>query len=168
MATMKNNKAIRRENDSKAMHGVDLHLAQAGNMAIGGETFTPVTLKGVFQADLDALDQVDAARTALKDKVAAAVAARKRTTAVRKVLKAYLIGQNGPAAVQVLEDFGLTVPKAPGPRTVKAKAAGQAKATATRGRKKDALKAATEPAVPETTAPAPTTAVPAAPVPAVK
>ena len=153
MSTKNNNKQAHKDEDTKAMHGVDLHLAAIANMSIGGEAFTPPTLKAVFQADIDAIDEVDAARTTLKTKVAAARAARTRASKVRGALKTYLIGQNGPEAVQVLEDFGLEPPKAPGPRTVKAKAAGQAKAQTTRQKQKAAKAVATEtpaPTVPAT------------------
>ena len=68
---------------------------------------------------------------------------RQRAAKVRKNLKVFLLGQNGPEAVQVLEDFGFTVPKPTGPKTVKAKATGQQKAQTTR-QKLAAAKAAVE------------------------
>ncbi|HEY8040946.1 MAG TPA: hypothetical protein VIF15_14170 [Polyangiaceae bacterium] len=148
MTTKNNNKPVHKEEDTKAMNGVDLHFATAPTLNIGGETFTPTTLKAVFQADIDAIDETDAARTTLKLKVQAAGIARKRVVQVRKVLLAFLIGQNGPGAVQVLEDFGFTVPKPPGPKTVKAKAAGQAKAQTTRDKQKAAKAAEATPPPP--------------------
>jgi predicted Fe-Mo cluster-binding NifX family protein len=147
-----NNKPTRIEQDTKAMNGVDLHLASAGTMTIGGEQFTPATLKAVFQADIDATNDTDAAKTTLKQKVLTAQTARKRAAGVRKNLKVFLVGQNGPAAVQVLEDFGFTVPKAPGPKTVEAKAAGQQKAQVTRQKQKAAKAAAETPPPPATPA----------------
>ena len=153
MTSKNDSKTAHKDQDDKAMHGVDVHLATLATLVVGGEQFTPATLKGVFQADIDAIAESDAAATTLKTKVAAAKAARKRTAAVRKALKAYLIGQNGPEAVQILEDFGFDAPRPPGPRTVKAKAAGQAKALTTRQKQKAALAAAVEtpaPAAPAT------------------
>ena len=147
-----NNKPTRIEQDTKAMNGVDLHLANAGTMTIGGEQFTPATLKAVFQADIAATNDTDAAKTTLKQKVLTAQTARKRAAGVRKNLKVFLVGQNGPAAVQVLEDFGFTVPKAPGPKTVEAKAAGQQKAQVTRQKQKAAKAAAETPPPPATPA----------------
>ena len=148
MSTKNNNKQAHKDQDTKAMHGVDLHFASIANLTIGGVAYTPATLKGVFQGDIDAIDEVDAARTNLKTKVAAAKAARKQAAKARKDLKTYLVGQNGPGAVQILEDFGLEPPKVPGPHTVKAKAAGQAKGVATRQKHKAALAASNEPAPP--------------------
>jgi hypothetical protein len=142
MANKNNNKAAFKEQDTKVMDGVDSHLATATTLGIGGEQFTPAELKGVFKADLDAMDETDAARTTLKQKVLAQKAARKRAGAVRKNLKAFLIGQNGPGAVQILEDFGFAVPKPLGPKTASAKAEGASKAKATRTRKKAAEAAA--------------------------
>jgi hypothetical protein len=152
MTKTPNNKATHTEQDTKAMAGVDLHLASAGTMIIGGEQFTPATLKAVFQADLDATSNSDAAKTTLKLKVQTAQAARQRTATVRKNLKVYLVGQNGPNAVQVLEDFGFTVPKPPGPKTVEAKALGQAKAQSTRLKQRAAKAAVEAPPPPATPA----------------
>ncbi len=148
-----NDKQTRKDQDTKAMNGVDLHLASAGTMTIGGEQFTPATLKAVFQADIDATNDTEAAETTLKLKVQTALTARTRAAGVRKNLKVYLVGQNGPDAVQVLGDFGFTVPKAPGPKTVEAKATSQAKAQATRLKQK-AAKAAAEAPPPPATPPA--------------
>jgi hypothetical protein len=155
-----NDTPTRKDRDTQAMHGVDTHLGNAGAMSIGGETFTPATLKKVFQDDIDAANETAAARTNWKLKVQTAATARRRAIAVLAALRAYLIGQNGPEAVQILEDFGFATPKAPGPKTAKAKASGAAKATNTRQRLRDAKAAAlatpatatTEPATPATSA----------------
>jgi hypothetical protein len=147
-----NNKPTRIDQDTKAMNGVDLHLASAGTMTIGGEQFTPATLKAVFQADIDATHDSDAAATTLKLKVQKAQAARQRATGVRQNLKVFLVGQNGPEAVQVLEDFGFAVPKPLGPKTVEAKATAQAKAQATRLKQKAPKAAVEAPAPPATPA----------------
>jgi hypothetical protein len=132
-------KPTRKDLDAKAMAGVDAHLASAGTMSIGGESFTPPALKAVFQADIDASNESDAANTTWRQKVKAANAARVRAAAVRKALKAFLIEQFGPGALQILEDFGFAVPKPPGPHTAKTKAEAAAKAQGTRQRKKAAL-----------------------------
>ena len=144
MTTKTNNKPTHKDQDTKVMSGVDTHFAGTGTMTIGGEQFTPPALKAVFQADIDAMNESEAASTTQKLKVQAAKAARKRAAEVRQAVKAYLIGQYGPGAVQILEDFGFAAPKPPGPKTVKAKAAGQAKAGATRASKKAVKAAAVE------------------------
>jgi hypothetical protein len=152
MTKTTDNKPTRRDLDQKAMDGVDAHLASAGTVTIDGEQFTPATLKAVFQGDIDAMGETDAARTTLKAKVQAAKAARTRADAVRKALKAFVIGQFGLRAVQVIEGFGFEVPKAPGPKTAKDKAEATEKGQATRKR----VRRAVQEAKAETPAPATT------------
>ena len=144
MTTKTNNKPTHKDQDTKVMSGVDVHFATTGTMTIGGEQFTPATLKAVFQDDIDAINESDAAATTQKLKVQAAKAARKRAAKVRQAIKRYLVGQYGPEAVQILEDFGFPAPKPLGPKTVKAKAAAQQKAGATRASKKAVKAAAVE------------------------
>jgi thiamine pyrophosphate-dependent acetolactate synthase large subunit-like protein len=155
------NKPTRKDLDQKVMDGVDAHLASVPTLTINGEQFTPATLKAVFQSDIDAMDKTDATRAQLKAEVQVAKAARLRATVVRKALKAFLIGQFGPGAVQLLQDFGFTVPKAPGPKTTKLKAAATAKGVATKARVRTAVKQAKaetpEPATPPPPTPPATT-----------
>ncbi len=139
MTTTKQNKPTRKDLDQKVMDGVDLHLASMPTLTINGEQFTPATLKAVFQSDIDAMGKTDATRAQLKAEVQVAKAARQRATLVRKALKAFLIGQFGPGAVQLLQDFGFAAPKAPGPKTAKEKAAATAKSVATKARVRTAV-----------------------------
>ena len=160
MTKTKQDKPTRKDLDQKAMDGVDKHLASLATLTVNGEQFTPATLKAVFQADIDAMAQTDATRAQLKAEVQVATAARQRATVVRKALRAFLIGQFGPGAVQLLEDFGFTVPKAPGPKTAKAKAAATAKGVATKARVRTAVaQAKAETPEPATTVPAATPAI---------
>ncbi len=139
MTKTKENKPTRKDLDQKVMEGVDAHLSSAATLTINGEQFTPATLKAVFQSDIDAMGKTDATRAQLKAEVQVAKAARQRATVVRKALKAFLIGQFGPGAVQLLDDFGFQAPKASGPRTAKRKAAATAKGVATRARVRTAV-----------------------------
>jgi len=161
MTKTKENKPTRKDLDQKVMDGVDAHLASIGTLTVNGEQFTPATLKAVFQADIDAMGKTDAARSALKAEVQVAAAARTRAATVRKALKAFLIGQFGPGAVQLLEDFGFAAPKPSGPKTAKQKAAATAKSVATKARVRTAVaqaKAETpEPATPPPATPPATT-----------
>lgn len=161
MTQTKQNKPTRKDLDQKVMDGVDLHLTTTPTLTINGEQFTPATLKAVFQSDIDAMGKTDATRAQLKAEVQVAKAARQRATVVRKALKAFLIGQFGPAAVQLLEDFGFEAPKAPGPKTTKQKAAATAKSVATRARVRTAVAQARGAETPEpaTTVPAATPAI---------
>jgi thiamine pyrophosphate-dependent acetolactate synthase large subunit-like protein len=159
MTKPKENKPTRKDLDQKVMDGVDAHLASIATLTINGEQFTPATLKAVFQSDIDAMGKTDATRAQLKAEVQVAKAARQRAALVRKALKAFLIGQFGPTAVQLLEDFGFAAPKAPGPKTAKKKAESTAKGVATKARVKTAVvQAKAETPEPATTVPAATPA----------
>ncbi len=126
------NKPTNKDLDNKAMSGVDKHLASLTSMTIGGTAYSVSTLKAIFQADIDASNAADAARTQWKERVVTATAARVTSARVRTALKAYLIGQYGVDAVGILEDFGFTPPKSNGMKTVAAKADALLKSAATR------------------------------------
>jgi hypothetical protein len=117
--------------DQKALAGVDKYFATASTLSIAGTSYTPAALKAVFQADIDATNALDASRAQVKQQVATAHAARAKANAARAGLKAYVLGTSGAAAVTMLEDFGMTVPK-PHVLTVEAKAKSVANAEATR------------------------------------
>lgn len=117
---------------TKAMRGVDKYFAGLTSLSLMGASFTQASLKAVFQADIDATNTAEAGHTQWRQQVATQKATRAKTRAVRKALKNYLLGAYGADAVAVLEDFGFSPPKSPGRKTVKAKAAGIAKAEATR------------------------------------
>ena len=74
---------------------------------------------------------MDALRSQLAQSVAAASTARTSARATRKALKAYVLGNYGAAAVQMLTDLGLPVPKA-GQAKASTKAVAVVKAAATR------------------------------------
>ena len=126
------NKPANKDLDNKAMSGVDKHLASLTSMTIGGTAYSVPTLKAVFQADIDATNAADAARTQWKERVVTANAARATSARVRTALKTYLVGQYGADAVGILEDFGFTPPKSPGKKTVQGKTEAVLKSAATR------------------------------------
>ena len=68
---------------------------------------------------------------------------RANTQTLRTLLKSYILTTYGAAALQMLGDFGMTVPKNRGQKTAEAKAQAQAKALATRKAKKAALASVT-------------------------
>ncbi len=92
----------------------------------------PAALKATFAAETDAQNALDQSRAQLKEQVATARAARAKASAARKGLKAYVLGNFGAQAVNVLADFGMSPPKSPGPKTAIAKAQAAARAKATR------------------------------------
>jgi hypothetical protein len=129
---MDTNKPTNKDLDTKAMNGVDKHLASLTSIMIGGTAYTGPALKAVFQADIDAINAADTARTQWKDLLVTAKAARTTAVRARQALKTYLIGLYGPSAVGILEDFGISPPKSPGRKTAKAKALAVDKSAATR------------------------------------
>jgi hypothetical protein len=157
-----NNKPTEQALARQTIAGVDKHFATT-NVTLAGETFTPTALKGVFQDEINALDAVDASRTAWRQKVAEGKAAKKRARAVRKAFKRFILGTFGDAAVTVIEDCGFTVPKSTATRKAAVKAEAVVKAKATRevrhtmGKKqKSAIKGQpVQPATPPAAAPTP-------------
>jgi hypothetical protein len=118
--------------DQKAVAGVDKYFATVGTLTIAGTSYTPAALKAVFQADIDATVATDTGKAQQKQQVAVQKAARAKAQAARKALKAHILGNFGPAAITMLEDFGIPVPKPAGKKTVASKAKGVANAKATR------------------------------------
>jgi hypothetical protein len=125
------NKTTARALNQKAVQGIDKYFAKVTSLTIGGVAYTPDTLKAVLEAEIDASDVVDAARAQLQQQVAAPRVARAKAYAVRGSLRTYILGAYGAAAVQMLGDFGMPVPKRP-IKTVDVKAEAVKKAKATR------------------------------------
>ncbi len=132
MSTITTNKPTAKDLDAKAIQGTDRHLSTLTTLTFLGATYTPASLKAVFQTDIDAINAVEAAHTQWRQEVATQKTTRATTRAVRKALKSYLLGTFGPAAVGILQDFGFTPPKPPGKKTVASKSEALVKAAATR------------------------------------
>ena len=75
---------------------------------------------------------LDASRAQLAQQVAAGRTAQSKGRALRKSLRTYVLGTYGTHAVAMLQDFGMSPPKTPGPVTVKVKAEAVTKSKATR------------------------------------
>jgi hypothetical protein len=110
--------------------GIDKRLA--AGVTLGGVTYTAATLKAVFALAITTVTAAEALHKQWIDAVAAAHSAEATANAVYALLRSYVISQYGKTANAVLGDFGMSVPKAAGPKTTAAKAAGAAKAAATR------------------------------------
>jgi hypothetical protein len=110
--------------------GIDKHLT--AGVTLGGVTYTAVTLKAVFALAITTIGTAEALHKQWTDAVAAAHSAEAIANAVYELLRNYVVSQFGKTANAVLGDFGMTVPKAPGPKTTAGKAAAVAKAAATR------------------------------------
>lgn len=112
------------------MAGIDKHITTSET--IGGAPHTPASLKAVFAAQTAALDAADAQHQQWKDQVQVARAASKTANGVYQSLRSFLVGKYGNEANAILNDFGMTAPKAKGAKTVATKSAGVAKRAATR------------------------------------
>ncbi len=129
---MHTNKPTTKDLNTKAISGVDKHLASLTSVMIGGTAYTGPTLKAVLQADIDATNAADAARNQWQDLLVPAKSARVMAARARKAIKSYLVGLYGPDAVGMLADFGFTPPKSTANKTAKVKADAVVKAAATR------------------------------------
>jgi len=85
----------------------------------------------VLNAENDAASAVDSTRAQLGGEVATHRTAKAKAFAVRSALKAYILTAYGKGAVQVLADFGMSVPKPTGKQTpeTRVKAIAQRQAT---------------------------------------
>jgi|CZKU01.1.fsa_nt_gi hypothetical protein len=125
-----NNRTTIKTRNTGVSAGIDKHIPSP--ILIGGVTYTPPELKAVFVAQTAALAASDAAHNQWLDEVQAERDASKEANAVYSLLRSFLIGQYGTGANAILNDFGMTTPKAGGPKTVQVKAEAVVKGKATR------------------------------------
>jgi len=124
------NSSTLKTRDTSVMAGIDKHITSS--ITVNGTAYTPAALKAVFQSQITAIDANQALRKQLSDGVANTKTLAKTVDTMFQLLRSALIGQYGKSANAILNDFGMTVPKVPGAKTVEAKAIAQAKRTATR------------------------------------
>jgi hypothetical protein len=141
--------------DQKAIQGVTKYFAKVKNMTIAGTVYTPVALKAVFQAEIDAITALDTSEAQFKQQAADTRTARAKAIVVRAGLRAYILATYGAAAVQVLGDFGMVVPKPLGKRSAQVKADAVTKAQATREARKAREEQPSTAGAPSPAAPAP-------------
>ena len=115
----------------KLAAGITKRLANAGQLAFAGGTFTPAQVATDLLKVVQLQQEVDDARTATKAKVAAMEAQMAALLTVMRGFVQFLRATFGNQA-DVLADFGLLPRKAATPLTVEQKAAAAAKREATR------------------------------------
>jgi hypothetical protein len=162
MTTIKINNTTAIALCQKNQAGVTKYLGSLKTIQFAGTPTTATKINAVFQADIDATNALDEAEADIKQQRTAQRAARAAANAERASLKAYILGNYGPQAVQMLEDCGLPVPQKKGPATVASKAAAVAKGKATRAAGGAKAVKAKEAAAAAGTTTAPTGTVPAA------
>jgi predicted Fe-Mo cluster-binding NifX family protein len=118
--------------NNKISEGVDKYFSKVKSITVAGTTFTPKSLVAVLNAENDASKAVDSTRAQYEEQVVTHRAAKVSAKALRSALKAYILATYGKKAVQMLGDFGMSVPKATGKRTVETKVQAVAQAKATR------------------------------------
>ncbi len=177
---MKKSKADLVASNAKAMAAVDKYLSNIGPMTFDGTSYTPASLKAVFQADTDAINAADAQHTQWKQLLLTVALTHKNVAAMRRWLRGFVLSFFGSQAPAVLGDFGLPTPKARTAKSVVTKAVAVAKMRATRkarhtlgSKQKQEIKGTVDvPAIVEalqnqgTPAPAPPEPAPVPPVPA--
>jgi hypothetical protein len=126
------NKTTALARNKKISEGVDKYFSKVKSLTVAGDEYTPKSLIAVLNAENDASSAVDSTRAQLESELVTHRTAKVKAAAVRSALKAYILGTYGKKAVQMLGDFGMSVPKATGKRTVEAKAKAVAQNLATR------------------------------------
>jgi hypothetical protein len=144
---------------------VDKYFGGLTSLSTASGPFTPTELKAVFQGDIQATKDLDAAESDVKAKRLTQRAKRKDTLRTRRDIKRCIEANYSPPSVvaQMLADFDYPPAKAR-TQTVKSKSHSVAQNQATRiarGTKGPKAKAAIKGVVPETAPAAP--AAPAAP-----
>ena len=112
--------------------GVNKNFSKVKSLTVGGDEYTPKSLLAVLTAEDDASLAVDSTRAQLEAQVVTHRSAKVTAAALRSALKVYILGTYGKKAVQLLGDFGMNAPKAPGARTVDERSKAVAKNLATR------------------------------------
>jgi predicted Fe-Mo cluster-binding NifX family protein len=118
--------------NQKISAGVDKYFSKVKSLTIGGTTYTPKGLLAVLNAETDASKAVDSTRAQYMEEVATHRTAKAAAFVLRAELKTYILGTYGKKAVQMLGDFGMSVPKSTGKKTVETKAQAVAQSRATR------------------------------------
>jgi predicted Fe-Mo cluster-binding NifX family protein len=161
------NKTTALARNKKISEGVNKHFAKVKSLTIAGDEYTPKSLLAVLSAEDDASLAVDSTRKQLEAQVVTHRTAKVTAAALRSALKVYILGNYGKKAVQMLGDFGMSVPKGPGARTVDEKSKAVAKNLATRAARhtmgnKQKLRVTGDVSSPATTAETSSSSAPAA------
>jgi hypothetical protein len=126
------NKTTALARNKKISEGVNKHFSKVKSLTIGGDEYTPKALLAVLNAEDEASLAVDSTRAQLDAQVVTHRTAKVTAAALRSALKVYMLGTYGKKAVQMIGDFGMSVPKTRAARTVHEKSKAVAKTLATR------------------------------------
>jgi hypothetical protein len=132
MATSNINRPTAKDRASKAILGINKHLASVASVTLGGVAYKPADLTTQLQAFITSANAVDSARATWLKMVQDGLASKTQTIGLLRALKSYLLVNYGSEAVDLLGDFGFSPPKPTGTVPVKVKAAAVDKTLATR------------------------------------
>jgi hypothetical protein len=128
----KPNKSTALALNQKTSTAVDKYLGNLKSLLFAGKEITPAALKAIFQDDTEQTHLLDATEAQGKQQRAKQKAARKLANATRQNLRTYILGNYGADALQMLQDFGFSLPRPHGGKkaaSTKAQAVVLAKAT---------------------------------------
>jgi hypothetical protein len=123
-------KTTKRNRARDAIRGLKSRFGPNDITRLGGKAMTRNEAIAFFQSHLDAIAAVDAATAALRVAVARERALDRQVLAFMPVLQS-LVESRFERYPGAWGEFGLKLPKKPGPKTVKAKAEGARKAALT-------------------------------------
>jgi hypothetical protein len=117
------------------IRGVSSRFTKGTGYQLAGKKYSPRELIALFQAHVDAIHEVEAARARFTVAVLNEKEAARRTAGMAQALRLFIAGNFGEAP-EVWGAFGWDPPKKPGPKTVRAKVAGVQKRATGRAAKK--------------------------------
>jgi len=123
-------KLTKRARATGIIAGIVKHFVEASHF-LGGKEYSRRELVAEFQSHIAAIDEVDAKRAALAAAVEKERKLGRQTAALARYVKMMASSRFGLTPT-ICADFGWEVPKLPGPKTVKAKLEGAARARETR------------------------------------
>ncbi|HTQ46716.1 MAG TPA: hypothetical protein VMI75_28375 [Polyangiaceae bacterium] len=124
-----NNKPSTRQRFTAVVAGIQ--KGNLGNVTINGVAYTPASLGAVFTSAVTDIDDADGAKVTWQGKVQVKKASVKNANVVYRLLRQYLLAQNGEQATTTLGLYGMEPPK-PRTTTPAVKAAAAVKAEQTR------------------------------------
>lgn len=149
---MTTNRSTTIDRNRKAIAGVLQHYGSATKVVLDGVPHKPADLVKIFQDQIDAIDEANAAKVTFHQKVAAQKAASAAADAVFLALKTRVFSDFKTSA-EIVGEFGMALPKrrAPKPKTLveaAAKREATRKARHTMGERQRAEIKGDEPATP--------------------
>jgi hypothetical protein len=124
-------KLVKRESAIQIIGGLEKYYRGQTAIYVGGKKYTQPQLISLFRSLVDAIDEVNALQASV---VAAVARERNVASTVRELTRLLKITVDAGFGFSPIEcgDFGWTMPKKPGPKTVQAKLEGARKSQETR------------------------------------